>query len=61
MLETGEEWDHGRGWNTRPREDALEAENVRLRAALTEIASMGLGIFGRRPDSLARTALGETQ
>jgi len=33
-LETGEEWDHGRDWNTRPREDALEAELEALKLAL---------------------------
>lgn len=30
-LETGEEWGHGTAWNTRPREDALQAEVERLR------------------------------
>ena len=49
-LDTGEEWDHGRGWNTRAREDALEAESVRLRDAL-EIAAVYLDDLG---DNLLR-------
>lgn len=44
-LETGEEWGHGTAWNTRPREDALQAEVERLREALKPFADFRLGGF----------------
>jgi len=62
--ECGEEWDHGRAWNTRPTEDRLVGALEEAERALEEIAdgTVGLDKAGhylahRKAVNAARSAL----
>lgn len=43
-LENGEEWNHGRGWNNRPAEDALTARIAEQDARIAKLEKYALEI-----------------